>query len=146
MVGVEADAQRRAGVGAGVGEVLDVDVLDAAPGCLIPLRVEGDPHVDQLAPPDVLDVEVVDLDVPDEVAVAGVDGDAALVEHLRFAVVEDVDAVAPALLAEGAQIADGDVLGLGDRDGAVPGVEDRDAVDVDVLGVVDEHRAAWRCR
>ncbi|WP_159053069.1 hypothetical protein [Streptomyces regalis] len=54
------------------------------------MRSKGSMQVRSL-PQGVLDADVVDHHVPDEVAVTGVDGDAALVEHLRFPVVEDVD-------------------------------------------------------
>ena len=77
-------------VGAGIADIIELDVLDPLAGGCIVFFVIHYPKIDELPLPEVFDADVVEMDVSDQVAVTGVEAHTALVVYLVFLLVEDV--------------------------------------------------------
>ncbi len=66
-------------------------VRNPSTGRGVVLRVVHYAHVDQLSHSEIFNADVLDVHILDHVAISGIDGDGALIQHLRFSVVKDID-------------------------------------------------------
>ena len=76
---------------AAVPDIAEGDVFHAKPRGLAVFLVPTHLHVQETSLTEAFDTDIVEKDVANKVIVACVDGQAALVVHLRFALAEDIE-------------------------------------------------------
>ena len=91
VVGIVAVDDRNVRYGARIADVAEGNILHAFARCRTPFLVVARLHVKEAAILYLLNADIVEEHVADDVAVAAVDGQTALVVHLRLGLPQDID-------------------------------------------------------